>query len=44
MKAPTNPAERKMMELMIPTFHSSAPTPSIPRAVGKERLAPLDPV
>ncbi len=32
------------MALIDPTIHSSVPFPSIPSAVGKDKLAPLEPV
>lgn len=32
------------MELIRPTIHSPRPGPSIPKAWGNDRLAPLDPV
>ncbi len=38
------PAVKKMMALMTPTIHSSLPLPLIPNSLGKDKLAPLDPV
>ena len=38
------PAVKKMMALMLPTIHSSLPTPLIPSASWKDKLAPLEPV
>lgn len=38
------PAVKKMMALMMPTIHSSLPSPSIPNSFGKDKFAPFEPV
>lgn len=42
---PMPPPERKMMELIAPTFHGSEPDCfAMPNSVGNDRLAALEPV